>query len=270
MKVTYIQHSSFCIEFEQDKIVLLFDYYEGDLPEWEPDSHIYVFASHKHFDHYSKKIFAIGEKYEHTEFILDKEIKMNTKYMDRCHIPMVVRDKITYVTNDYAYCFNQKMELTQQEQITKFLPVDSTKEQTENNEIMVRTLDSTDSGVAYVIDCAGKCIYHAGDLNWWTWIGETDQEYQSMTERFQKEIEKVSINSNIQFDVAFLPLDPRQEERFYWGFDYFMRHCNVRAAFPMHMWKDYSVVAKILELEESVEYRDRIYRIEKENQEFNL
>ena len=30
MKITYVGHSSFCVEFEKEKIVLIFDYYKGE------------------------------------------------------------------------------------------------------------------------------------------------------------------------------------------------------------------------------------------------
>ena len=34
-------------------------------------------------------------------------------------------------------------------------------------DLQVRTLDSTDLGVAFLIKTDGLCLYHAGDLNWW-------------------------------------------------------------------------------------------------------
>ena len=48
MKVTYIYHSGFAVEL--DNCILLFDYYKGELPRWEKNKMIYVFASHKHQD----------------------------------------------------------------------------------------------------------------------------------------------------------------------------------------------------------------------------
>lgn len=47
MKITYVHHSSFAIEFPESKKVLLFDYFNGELPQWDKDYRIYVFASHK-------------------------------------------------------------------------------------------------------------------------------------------------------------------------------------------------------------------------------
>ena len=36
-----------------------------------------------------------------------------------------------------------------------------------NGQLLIRTLHSTDFGVAFLVRFHGKWIYHAGDLNWW-------------------------------------------------------------------------------------------------------
>ena len=101
-------------------------------------------------------------------------------------------------------------------------------------------------------------MYHAGDLNWWTWIGETEKEYEDMTRRFQAEIEKLRGH---HFDAAFVPLDPRQEERYFWGLDYFMRATDTALVFPMHFWGDFSVIDRLLAEEVSEPYREKVWRI---------
>ena len=50
MKVTFIEHSGFMVEMEQN--VLLFDYYQGEIPSFDGSKTLYVFASHSHADHY--------------------------------------------------------------------------------------------------------------------------------------------------------------------------------------------------------------------------
>lgn len=40
MKVTFIEHSGFCVEL--DRTVLLFDYYKGAFPEIPKDKELYV------------------------------------------------------------------------------------------------------------------------------------------------------------------------------------------------------------------------------------
>ncbi len=125
--------------------------------------------------------------------------------------------------------------------------------------IRVQTLTSTDEGVAFFIECEGKSIYHAGDLNWWTWKGETKEEFLEMKKRFQGEIQKIK---GKYFDLAFLPLDPRQEEKFYWGFDYFMRNTNTKLAYPMHFWGELEVIERIKNLDCAKEYWDKIAKTE--------
>ena len=57
MKVTFIEHSGFMVEMEQN--VLLFDYYQGEIPSFDGSKTLYVFASHSHADHYDPAIFII-------------------------------------------------------------------------------------------------------------------------------------------------------------------------------------------------------------------
>ena len=45
MKITYIHHSSFVVEDKTEnghQIVLIFDYFEGTLPEFSPEAYLYV------------------------------------------------------------------------------------------------------------------------------------------------------------------------------------------------------------------------------------
>ena len=59
MKITYIGHSGFAVETE--KAALIFDYYTGDIPAFDPDVPLYVFVSHRHRDHFNPDIF-LGTK----------------------------------------------------------------------------------------------------------------------------------------------------------------------------------------------------------------
>lgn len=240
MKITYIFHSSFCVEFENEKIVLIFDYYKGDLPEFAKDSLIFMFASHKHYDHYTRKIFDLADQYDHMTFVLPKEMRMTEKYMNRWNVPESSRSKIKYVNWDEECNFS---------------------------ELTIKTMKSTDAGVAYIVECAGKTIYHAGDLNWWWWNGNTEAENTDMTKRFQLEMEKIK---GMTFDVAFLPLDGRQEDKFYLGFDYFMKNCSVKIAFPMHLWDNYETIDKLKNMAVSAQYRDQIVQISAPGQVFEI
>ena len=60
LTVTYIKHSGFLIETANS--YLLFDYWQGKLPELQYDKELYIFSSHAHHDHYTKDIFKLENK----------------------------------------------------------------------------------------------------------------------------------------------------------------------------------------------------------------
>jgi hypothetical protein len=64
-----------------------------------------------------------------------------------------------------------------------------------------------------------------------------------------------------------VPLDPRLEGSYYYGFKYFIENVKARCVFPMHFWEDYSVIGRYIS-----EYgsKDRIVQISKEGQQFLL
>ena len=97
MKISYIYHSSFVVE-EQLKnghqMVLIFDYFEGKLPEFSPEAYLYVFASHKHGDHFNLCIFDLIKRYRNVTYILGNDIKLNEKYLVRNGVDPAVRECI--------------------------------------------------------------------------------------------------------------------------------------------------------------------------------
>ena len=62
MKITYIHHSAFLAETEH--ACLLFDYFKGSLPKLPEGKRLYIFASHRHPDHFSKVIFDMRQSME--------------------------------------------------------------------------------------------------------------------------------------------------------------------------------------------------------------
>lgn len=141
----------------------------------------------------------------------------------------------------------------------------------ENTEISAKieicTLKSTDAGVAFLVRTEGKTIYHAGDLNWWYWEGESKQCNHNMTANFCREIDKMT---DVSVDLAFLPLDSRQGEAYRMGFDYMLKKAKVKVAFPMHMWEDYGVIQKFKEESDWDAYDTTVMDIEREGQEWDI
>ena len=233
MKITYIHHSSFCVELENS--ILLFDYFKGDLPKFDTNKKLYVFASHFHEDHFDKYIFDIQNVHPDVTYILSKDIKRHrSKY-------------IKAAKNSVILNFNENISI---------------------DDMKIKTLESSDIGVAFLIEIEGKVIYHAGDLNWWHWEGEnSDEENKYAENKFKDGIDKIK---GLDIDLAFVPLDPRQGDFYYLGFNYFMENTNTKVAFPMHMWGDFSLCKTFKSSEYAKDYKDRVIEISKDNQVFDI
>ncbi len=249
MKVTYIHHSSFCVE--TGGAALVFDYYDGSgvpfcrycgkMPEYPADTPLYVFSSHSHRDHFDAGTLKWAEQYPNIHYIFAQEAKkkLGREALARLGIAESVREKITYV---------------------------KPREQLAVGDVRIETLHSTDSGVAFLVEAFGRTIYHAGDLNWWNWEGESE-EFQRFQERVYKE--QVGLLKGKEIDLAFVVIDPRLGEQKYLGIDYFMQ--NVRAAHvcPMHLWKHYEL-AEEYKGRLPGEDREKILVMSRENQEIRI
>ena len=201
------------------------------MPEFDPAKKLWVFASHSHPDHFNREILKLADVYPDVEYIFPKDIRIAKKEQRESEHFMRKRDEIT---------------------------VGDTK---------VKSLRSTDEGVAFLVRCEDRIIYHAGDLNWWHWEEEDDAYNRMMRGDYQKEIETLA---GEKIDLAFVVLDPRQEEQFYWGFDWYMWHTDTKIVFPMHMWKQYEVQDRLIGMEVSEPYREKIMRIREMGQVFEL
>ena len=235
MRITYIKHSGFLVDWEDT--LCLFDWAEGELPALDKGKRLFVFVSHAHSDHFSAEIFSrLGER-SHTVFILSPDVPRDAE-----------REKglaVTRIGPDMHRLFPGG----------------------EKGPLSVTTLTSTDSGVAYVVNYAGKTVYHAGDLHWWAWPDDTPAEEKAMKKAFFDQIGKLR---GLEIDVAFLPLDPRLGGNYWMGFDAFMRTARVKQAFPMHMWDRYDYIQKLCSLGDAAPYRDRVAEIVGPGQIFKL
>ena len=235
MRITYIKHSAFLTEWED--VACLFDYAEGELPEISKDKRLYIFASHHHSDHFNRDIFQLFASHPRHTFILSDDI----------HAKPAEEDK---ALNIRIGANGRRMFPGGKKGV-----------------LSVSTLRSTDCGVAFVVNYAGRTVYHAGDLHWWAWPDDTPEEERDMKNRYFSEIAKLK---GVHLDAAFLPLDPRQEGNFWMGLDAMMRTADIRKAFPMHMWEKYEYIEKLKSMDASAAYRDRIVDITAPNQIFEI
>jgi L-ascorbate metabolism protein UlaG (beta-lactamase superfamily) len=122
-------------------------------------------------------------------------------------------------------------------------------------DLTVETLKSTDEGVAFLVSIDGVVIYHAGDLNWWHWMGETEQYNREMEKLYKSQIDQLK---GRKIDLAFVPVDPRLEGSYCLGIGYLMRVADVRYAIPMHFGTETQIVDYLLRNPASEPYRDQI------------
>ena len=225
-KVTYISHCGFLVELED--AYLLFDYYEGNIPEFLPGKTVYVFSSHSHHDHFNFNIFSLQKRENKIHYILSDDIQV---------------DGFKEVT-----LVGPNVEL-------------------KVGDSLITTFKSTDLGVAFLVNYKGIKIYHAGDLNWWHWNGESDMYNQRMKMNYQKEISKLK---GEEIDLAFLTLDPRLEDAYLLGLDHFMKETHTKTVFPMHFWEKYEIFEFLLNEKEIEAYKERIICVKREGEEFYL
>ena len=204
-KIHYLYNSGFSLETSDN--ILIFDYYNDNSTGKERSLEngvvgeellkkgkpIYVFVSHSHFDHFNPVIF--------------NWCKLNA------HVKYIISDDVTSIEKTSNYITVKKGETINL------------------NSLTIKVYGSTDQGVSFLVNCGGLNIFHAGDLNWWHWKEDSDEENKKAEKWFKEEIENIK-GENIH--IAFFPVDPRQEEYYYLGGEYFIEKIKPEIFIPMH------------------------------------
>lgn len=234
-KCFFLANSGFYLR--TDNNIFIFDYYL-DTPNGDARSlnsgvitsealtcaPVYIFVSHRHYDHFNKVIFEWAKTSPDITYILSDDIPERTVPADINYIRVAPNAEVS-------------------------LPCGK-----------IKTLKSTDEGVAFIIETDGLKIYHAGDLNWWHWDGEPDEWNNMIAVNYKTEIRKLK---NERFDLAFVPVDPRLERTYYFGIDYFMRNIETEKVIPMHFGEDFSIIQKLIKDNCSEPYRKKIVKFSK-------
>lgn len=241
MKITYIGHSGFMAELEG--VDLLFDYYNGELPEREADKPFLVFVSHRHPDHYNPEIFEWMAAYPEIKFVLSKDVPVKREIQKYKEKGMDLAAHLVTAVKNTTF----SVELATGE------------------EVKIETFKSTDEGVAFLLECEGHTIYHAGDLNLWVWEEESEQYNQNMTKAYFAQLEKLK---DREIEAAFVPLDPRQGKDAFGGMESFLEYTQTEAIFPMHFWEKYEIIEAFREAHP--EYSRRIQKIAYAGENFTL
>ena len=227
MRITFLDHSGFLVELPS--ATLLFDWWKGELPALRRDVPLVIFSSHWHEDHFSPAIFSLNAD---AYFLGD----MDQRWLARKGASPEVLEKCRSMSG------HETAELL--------------------GGVTVETLPSTDEGVAFLVTCDGKTVFHAGDLNWWHWNGEPDFFNDDIKRSYTTEIDKLK---GEKIDVAFVPADLRLEDKYFWAVNYFQQTVGAEVLFPMHFWGRFDVCDLLRELGFA-----NVMKITEENQKFEI
>ncbi len=239
MQIQYIAHSGFWVDVYGT--YMLFDYYYGELPVLPEGSRLYVFVSHRHADHFNPEIFGLAEKYDVT-YILSYDIKWNAYKKQKYGITEEISEHIVSVRYD---------------------------EDKQIGDLRVRAFQSTDEGVAFLVSAGEKNIYHAGDHNWWHWMGESKQYNHNMAANYKRGISQL-IQAEKHIDVAFVPLDSRLGESYGYGMRYFLENVCADHVFPMHFGKDFICRDRFAEEYHDMDAAQRLLKIAYEGETWSF
>lgn len=214
MTIRYIFHSGFIVETE--RCILIFDYWMDPanvmIEYMNTTKHVYVFSSHFHEDHFTKKIFEWKSKVKEITYILSKDIlKRRRSEKDDANVWMV---------KGSAW---------------------------KDENLKVIATGSNDSGVSWIVELDGKRIFHAGDLcNWYarfladevvleTIISDEFGVINPLAEEKQflgelKDILKITDS----FDIVMFPVDGRIGNGYTLGGRQFIQRFKVGLFVPMH------------------------------------
>ncbi len=216
MRIVHIYHSGMLVEL--DKTVLVFDWYQGELPAFDHDKMVICFVSHSHHDHWGPCIWKLAESCPSIYYVLESSLREHA----REH-----RELKTHIVTWY--------------------------DTLEVEGVLVRTAQSNDAGVAYLVEAEGRMVFHSGDLNVWWWDRELEKNEASEA-FFRNELAGLGVHD---VDVAFLPLDPRLQDPTR-GVIAFMEEIGAKLVVPMHYGDDREKAVSCLNTPALEPYRSRI------------
>ena len=210
VKLIYHYHSGFSVQV--GGTLLVFDYWEGEersLPNvgrittqfLSAFENIFVFISHAHPDHLDPIVYTWKNQGLPVTYIVSSDMPVGTS--------------------------GKRIAPGQ--------------EKTLSENVKVKAFQSTDLGVAFLVEAYGLSIFHAGDLNLWHWRQEsTLREIEAAEQAFYQATEPIRKE---KIDVAMFPVDPRQGMMYDAGANHFVLTMKPRVFIPMH-WQERPEVAE--------------------------
>lgn len=237
MKLIYLYHSGFALLAEDFTVII--DYFQDSQSLTEGIVHdsllnrpgkLYVLSSHFHADHFNRRVMNWRERKADIVYILSKDI---------CRKRGIAKP---------AACWLKKGETYQDENLR------------------VKAYGSTDAGISFELQLCGKTIFHAGDLNNWHWMDESDEaEWRGYENHFLKELENIC-SSMPAADLALFPVDPRLGSEYMRGAIQFTEKIQTRAFLPMHFDEAYEAAHRFQSLARDkgilspdIQYRGQVF-----------
>lgn len=195
LQLTYLAHSGFAVETATK--VLIFDYYQDEQhivrKYADGEKPLWFFVSHWHGDHFNRHIADFPQAT--AAYVINAGVPFRQAAKEKLHVMDV-----------YDTC--------------------------RIGDAIVTQFGSTDEGGSFLVKTDGISIFHAGDLNWWHWLGDTDENNAAAKKMYDAEMEKLD---GLTIDVAFFPVDARLERAREWGVMGFLQHVRVeKCLVPMH------------------------------------
>lgn len=211
MRVTYIYHSCYLIEFGSFSVI--FDYFRDALREdgtsWVNDyllgkeEDLYVLCTHSHSDHYNPEIFTWKQKKKNITYIFSHELLTARKSTDA---------DVIYLRKEEVY---------------------------HDHRLNIKAFGSTDEGGSFLLEWNNLRFFHAGDLNNWHWNEEVkNEEALTYENNFLCELELLAEESDRLY-LAMFPVDPRLGSDYMKGAMQFISRIGVRYFLPMHFGEQY-------------------------------
>jgi len=207
---------------ETESMQLFFDVITDISNLIDPQKKPYFFVSHRHADHFSMKI--LEPFMEKAYFILSDETAIREAFAG-C-------DQVLYVKPNETY---------------------------EELPFKLSTYDSTDLGVSFLFEIDQKVLFHSGDLNWWHWENATKEIQAEEARQFKAIVDGIK-EDNI--DVAFIPVDPRLNDAYYFAADYFLSKKKMHYLIPIHFNEDYKIVERLY----SALKNEKVIRVKAKNE----
>ena len=232
--VWHLYHSGFALRTAHH--LLIFDYWPGnDIP---PDKKglaaglidpneikgedVIVFISHEHEDHFYRNCIEWKDKVKTIHYVVPPEVSRTD--------------------NRFA---------SQEDSIISIAPNNTAN----IKDVWVKTLLSTDSGVAFLVKTDGLTIYHSGDHACWNWNNDPNAESHFVTELL-KPLDGEDI------DIAMHVCDPRLKASGWGGIGAFTQKYKPRMVAPMHLWGKYKETQEIESFLKSIKSQSSFWAIQ--------